>query len=244
MATQNLPQAATVGRQKLSSMMTAASQAASQTYGPKLGPTGGPPLTKSQAEQLVKNSFPGERYRIVQPYVDDLVKYMIQHSVDTPANERRSFDTLERLSKNVCNYEILSGNIARMEKTIIEMHKSLSVKDIPNATRDLEEGVLPGIAFQIVDGYDVVDQTHFVFDADGNPIDVTETNRLRKPLCYKKVKEDVSLKQSGPRTIGDPSSFRDFLQKQSDPFKGSQQGYGKKTRKHKKRSKKTRKHKH
>lgn len=43
----------------------------------------------------------------------------------------------------------------------------------------------------------------------------------------------------GPKTVyKNPSDFREFLQKQSDPYKGSQQGVGR-TRKHKKRAKKT-----
>ncbi len=235
-----LPEVPTQGRKNLSSMMSAATVSSSQAsasvkYGPKLGPTGGQPLTTAQAEQLIKNSFPGERYKIVSPYKTRLIQYMIERSVNTPSNKRRSFETLDRLSKNVCSYEVLSGNVTRMENTVKTLKQSLQKEDVAEAVSAAEMGVIQGIAFHIVDGFDVVDEDHFIFDKAGNPIDVNPTNRLRKPLCVQSIQaENLRRSQS--------SQFRQFLKDQSDPYKGSLQGLGR-TRKHKKRSKKTRKHK-
>jgi hypothetical protein len=217
-------------------MMSAATASSMQaptsvTYGPKLGPTGGPPLTTAQAEQLVKNSFPNERYKIVAPYKTRLIQYMIERSVNTPPNKRRSFETLERLSKNVCNYEVLSGNITRMENTIKMLKQQLKNEDLVQAIDAAETGALRGISFHIVDGYDFVDESHFIFDKNGNIIDVNPTNRDRKPLCVQSIQaENLRNLQS--------SQFRQFLKDQSDPYKGSLQGLGR-TRKQKKRSKKT-----
>lgn len=234
--TRALPEVPTQGRRNLSSMMSAATASSAQapvsvTYGPKLGPTGGQPLTTAQAEQLVKNSFPGERYKIVAPYKTKLIQYMIERSVNTPSNKRRSFETLDKLSKNVCSYEVLSGNITRLETTIKMLKQSLNKEDVPEAVSAAEIGAIKGIAFHIVDGYDFVDESHFIFDKDGNPIDVNSTNRSRKPLCVQSIQaENLRREQS--------SQFRKFLKDQSDPYKGSLQGLGR-TRKHKKHSKKT-----
>jgi hypothetical protein len=232
--TRALPEVPTEGRKKLTSMMmpTTKSEAPAPTaYTPKLGPTGGQPLTTAQAAVLVKNSFPGERYKIVAPYKTKLIQHIIEHSVNTPANKRRSFETLDRLSKNICSYEVLSGNITRMEDTLKTVKQELPKEQIPEAISVTETGVLKGIAFHIVDGYDFVDESHFIFDKDGNPIDVNPTNRDRKPLCLQKIQADNLRKQQS-------SQFTKFLKDQSDPYKGSLQGLGR-TRKHKKHSKKT-----
>lgn len=224
------------GRKKLTSMMAAAPRSAPSVtsttkYGPKLGPTGGQPLTTSQAEQLVRNSFPAERYRVVEPYKTKLIRFMIEHSVNTPPNKRRSYETLERLSKHVCSYEVLSGNISRMVDTVKRVSAELPKEEVAEAAANIESGVLKGIAFHIVDGFDFVDYDHFVFDKDGNPIDVNVTNRDRKPLCVDKIQADNLRKEQDVQ-------FKQFLKDQSDPYKGSQQGVGR-TRKQKKRSKKT-----
>jgi hypothetical protein len=228
---------ASEGRRRLTSMMAAApvsssSSSSTTKYGPKLGPTGGQPLTTAQAEQLVKNSFPKERYRVIEPYKTKLVRFMIEHSVNTPPNKRRSFETLDRISKHVCSYEVLSGNINRMIDTITRVTENVSKQEAPEAIASVENGVLKGIATHIVDGYDFVDYDHFVFDKDGNPIDVNITNRDRKPLCLDKIQADNLRKEQDVQ-------FSQFLKQQSDPFKGSQQGVGRKTRKQKKRAKKT-----
>ena len=214
--TRPLPEVPSEGRKRLDVMKSAA--AAVPAYGPKLGPLG-PPLTGLQAEELVKNSFPGEFSKIVAPYKDELVKLVVEESAKIPGDKRRSFETLNRLSKEVCSYEALHGNVSRMTEQL----KEVSPSDSPQ----FKKSILQGIAIHIVTGYDIVDSDHFYFDANGNPIGVTPSNLTRKKKCLSSI---MLREQEG--------QFRQFLKNQADPYKGSLQGLGR-TRKNKKRSKKT-----
>ncbi len=229
----------TEGRKKLTSMMAASSpdpyvagpsvSGVPIKYRPKMGPTGQNPLTTEQAKQLIQNSFPNERYKVVAPYEKDLIRQIVTKSANTPPAKRRAFSTLDRLSKHICSYEVLAGNITRAVET------TNRIKEDPDSTPEMItapiKSALEAIAAHIVDGYDFVDEDHFEFDQDGNPIKVNETNRERKPNCYNYLMKPILDRAQS-------ADFREFLQKQSDPFKGSQQGVGR-TRKHKKRSKKT-----
>ena len=228
-----IPKASIESLRKITGTLSSRPASTPTKYGPVMGPTGGPPLTTSQADQLITNSFPGERYKIVQPYKSKLLKNIVDHSVGTPANKRRSFETLDRLSKNICSYEVLSGTLINL-RNIIQRLKDAELDDLDESIENAITGALKGLAVHIVDGFDFVDEVHFVFDKDGNPIDITPANRGRKPLCLAKIQANAMRKeQSG--------QFTEFLKQQSDPFKGSQQGQSR-TRKHKKKSKKTRKH--
>jgi hypothetical protein len=72
-------------------------------------------------------------------------------------------------------------------------------------------------------------------DAFGNP----DTRFTKCAAAEVPLETPAPLVKLGPKTVyKNPSDFREFLQKQSDPFKGSQQGTGK-SRKYKKHSKKT-----
>lgn len=214
--TRPLPEVPSEGRKRLDVMKSASS--AVSAYGPKLGPLG-PPLTSAQAEQLVKNSFPKDLYKVIAPYKDELVKLIVEESSKIPNDKRRAFETLDRLSKEVCSYEALPGNISRMTEQLKEVPPS----DLENFKRS----ILQGIAIHIVTGYDIVDSDHFYFDANGVPVGVTPANFTRKKACVASI---LRREQEG--------EFRQFLKYQSDPYKGSLQGLGR-TRKHKKRSKKT-----
>ena len=229
----------TEGRRKLTSMMAASSSepyvpASSRSgvpikYGPKLGPTGGNPLTTDEAKQIIRNSFPGERYKVVAPYEKVLIRYIVERSAVTPKEERRIFSTLDRVSKHVCNYEALSGNITRMETGM----KAMREEEVsPDDILKVKEGVLRGLAAHLVDGYDIVDSDHFEFDINGNPVGVIGDNKQRKPLCYNHLMKTILDKTQS-------EGFRSFLQQQSDPFKGSQQGLGRTRKQRKHKQKKT-----
>lgn len=67
-------------------------------------------------------------------------------------------------------------------------------------------------------------------DANGDP----DTRFLKCAAAEVALETPAPVAEKlAPKTIyKNPSDFREFLQKQSDPFKGSQQGVGRKTRKH------------
>jgi hypothetical protein len=73
-------------------------------------------------------------------------------------------------------------------------------------------------------------------DAEGNPD--TRFTKCAAAEVSLETPEPAAPKVAPVTIYKNPADFREFLQKQSDPFKGSQQGVGR-TRKHKKRSKKT-----
>ena len=209
------------------------------TYGPNRGPVNNPPLTRDQASKLLDAAkFPSK----LSKYREKFISTIIAYSTKLPLTERRRFDILLKLAGNDCITEILVplfDNFENQLNTTIEYETSfgesrgVSPSEIKENIERINSTLFLGVASFLVDGFDVVDYKDYIFDKDGNITGLVPSRSVRKPLCAESFKR-------GPLTIyKDPTDFKEFLQKQSDPFKGSQQGVGRKTRKHKRNQKKT-----
>lgn len=138
-----------------------------------------PVLTLEQAKQLISIAGFPKRY-----FVDEvtLSTAMVERSQATDQYLRRPFATLVSLAKNVCQQESLEGNIRNNQDryTALKNEGELADKEeekqfILNTARLL--------AIYLVDGFDLVDAGHFIYDERGKIIGVNETNRTRKPKC-------------------------------------------------------------
>jgi hypothetical protein len=210
--------------------------APSKKYGPYIGPTRNLPLTTAQASQILDASgFP----RGLEPYRKIFITEIVNESAKLPDTERRRFDILLDRAAHPCSKEPLTRNErplgaypALQERIgqLVEMEKESKQNGQTPVTTVAEFIPLKaqGIAKQLVDGFDVVSQNHFIFDKDGRVVDLTPAEKGR----YSGICSAHLLRQS------QQSQFTQFLKEQSDPFKGSQQGYGK-TRKQKKKARKT-----
>lgn len=189
---------------------------------------GGTPLTASQASQLLDASnFPAS----LNKYKKILIQAIVNKSVNTPPAERRPFDTLLKLASHPCSREPLEIDAFPNYQKRVEEAFKMEDPMIPPEEHALN--LAATIAVHLVDGFDVLSKKHFIFDSNGNVVNVTKKEmprygRMCIPYLLRKEQE---------------GQFRQFLKDQSDPYKGSQQGLGK-TRRHKKRkSKKTNKRK-
>jgi hypothetical protein len=209
------------GRERIDRMMEAASAAAvgytSPKYGPKIGPTG-PPLNAVQADQLLKASgFPEKELSKYKPII---IKAIVEHSQRLPAERRRIFTTLLKLAAHPCakeplqqdTYSKLKERIERVDPTEKDpiIPYEVAIKNIVNS-----------FVYVLVEGFDFVSPTHFVFDKDGNVISTTDAEKPRYSRTCVPYLERQKLSTWRPSA--------------------SELGYdgGKKTRKQKKRSKKT-----
>lgn len=235
--TRALPEVPSKGREILDRMKKASEQAAlskpsSQTpkdYGPNLGPLNNPPLTASQASKLLDVSkFPSK----LEKYRKQFIKAMVEYSTKLSLGERRSFNILLNLASNICSIESMSDSFNNLESRISNL-ETLDVSDEEKA--GFVNNLFISGAIYLVNGYDLVDKAHFIFDETGKIIGINPMTIDRKPLCLADLKKKKMLEEQ-------EGQFRKFLKDTSDPYKGSQQGTGK-TRKQKKHSKKTRKHK-
>jgi hypothetical protein len=258
----------TPGRQRITSMMEAASSApfpplVRATYVPP--PGGAPPLTKEQASKLIDASkFPLELKKYKQYYITAVVN----ESLKLPSSERRPFETLLRLTQHPCSYDsFLLENpkggeqslYVTMKRRFPEYENMLKTGEL---TKEAYDGLTNVIAFGyaakiLVLGHDVAHKEHYIFDKDGNIIDLTPTQKARRTVCARQVAKEVEERRTSTwrpsavelgygSTVRDeesrgkkgPTSRGEAAEPESDPFKGSPQGSGK-TRKNKRRGKKT-----
>ena len=155
---------------------------------PFIGPLGEPSLTYEQAEQLVNNSFYGkDNQELIKPYKSELINLVMKEYEKLPEDEKRSFQTLDRYSKNICSREEFPGSIKLMKDNELNMIKQ---KHDPENIKSMKIGILIGIAMTIATRFDVVHKEHFCFNDYGIPIAVNETNINRKPKCAKYLKEE------------------------------------------------------
>lgn len=138
-----------------------------------------PVLTLEQAKQLIAIAGFPKKY-----FVDEvtLSTAMVERSQITDAFLRRPFPTLVSLAKNVCQQESLEGNI----KNNLERYTALKSEGELADTAEEREFILNTarlLAIYLVDGFDLVDSSHFEYDATGKITGVNETNRARKPKC-------------------------------------------------------------
>jgi len=194
-----------------------------QVGSPAIGPLG-PPLTRAQASQLVDNAFGDKNHKaILAPYKSTLVDYIVEFSADEtelPPSKRRAFATLDRLSKHICGNEYLKNQL----QTRIDETRGQS-KDIVDLA---VFGYLRGVARNLASGYDVTDQATFCFNDKGEVYGTVLPNRTPQCASY----------------LDQQQEFKSFLSAQSDPFKGSQQGVGRRrnrSRTIKKKNKKSKK---
>jgi hypothetical protein len=238
--TRESPELPTEGRKKLTSMMAAASNVGVYApgagaplpvqYGPNLGPVNNPPLTASQSSKILDASkFPAK----LSKYKQQFIRAMVDVSAKLPSNERRKFDVLLNLASNICSIESMSNSFDNLESRISDLQELTGITE-EEREQFINNLFLTGAIF-LVNGFDVTDKSHFIFDKDGTIIGIIPQALKRKKLCVEKVNADNLRREQS-------TQFKTFLKTQSDPYKGSQQGTGK-TRKHKKQSKKTRKHK-
>lgn len=215
----------------LASLRAITGRLAAPRPGPYIGPVPNLPLTKDQASQLLTASgFP----RSLEKFRNIFIEKFVTRSANLPQNERRSFEILLERAKHPCSKEtLISTDPSRLGAYAVLEQTIKDVGDDPDF--NLEEAVKGkalGVAAQIVDGFDVFSQGHFVFDKDGQVIDVVDREKSRYPKFCLPYLTSSGLKRA------QASQFTQFLKETSDPYKGSQQGVGR-TRKHKKKARKT-----
>ncbi len=260
--------APTPGRQKITSMMQAARSAppppeVRATYVPP--PGGAPPLTKEQASKLIDASeFPSELKKYKQNYIAAVVK----ESLTLPSSERRPFQTLLRLTQHPCSYDSFllenpesstQGLYITMKQRFPEYETMLKNGTIDRESYEMSTGInaFRYAAILLATGHDVAHKEHYIFDKDGNIIDLVPVEKRRRAVCARQIAKEVEERRSSTwrpsavelgygSTVRDeeargkkgPTSRGEAAEPESDPFKGSPQGSGK-TRKHKRRGKKT-----
>jgi hypothetical protein len=159
-----------------------------------------PVLTMKEAKELISVSgFP-------KPYFVDevtLATAMVARSQTTDAFLRRPFPTLLSLAKNVCQQESLEANIKNNSERYAELKKEGELTD-PAENKQFIENTAGLLAIYLVDGFDLVDSSHFEYDAMGKIVGVNETNKARKPKC------DLFLRSQGPMTWRAPAFSKGY----------------------------------
>lgn len=138
-----------------------------------------PILTMKEAIQLISIAGFPTNYFVSQTI---LATEMIERSRITDEYLRRPFPTLISLAKNVCQQETLEGNI----KNNLERYTSLKAQGELADKKDEQDFIVNTaklLAIYLVDGFDLVDASHFEYDASGKIIGVNQTNKSRKPKC-------------------------------------------------------------
>lgn len=151
------------------------------------------------------------------PYKDKIIQYMVEYSTSLPPTQRVPVKELLEQSGSICGKEIQHG-----------------VQEINSSWSDEQKFVvLYGVAIALVNGYKQQYESHFEVDPKTNEIiDLIHPHENRQPECdeFLKQKRDQMTRRKFAAT-GEPY----------DPYRGSQQGIGRKrkTKKHFKKSKKT-----
>jgi hypothetical protein len=191
------------------------------SYGPRIGQLG-LPLTPTQASQLLDASgFPSNLSKYKPNFIQQIV---YQSSLITP-RERRSFENLLEKAKHTCSKESMSDTYIKLKTRLESINPSDFIDE-----QDLKafiEGTYSAPARFLAYGYDIMDAAHFIFDENGDILDINVTNKERKPKCLETIRAE-NLRKEGTR------QFNKFLKDSSDPYKGSLQGLG---RTHKRRYK-------
>lgn len=134
------------------------------------------PLTIDQANQLISVSG-------IPPEFDDLkgqlATMMVEVSQGQDPKKRRRFETLLKLASHVCSKEGLEGNVKRILERIAEVRESGESEDLVN---EIRKGFVAMTAIYLVDGFDVVNESHYTFDEYGN-ITGFHGNKAIAPKC-------------------------------------------------------------
>jgi hypothetical protein len=223
--------APTPGRQRLDTIKASIESAEERgdlprydppSYQPGKVPGGAPVLTRAQASQLLDGPrFPSQYEKYRQLFIDALV----ERSQSLPEYQRRAFSVLLRLSKHECLKETLYGKDGGVYTAL-----GASIQEGERNFEDEEDlnkflkSKFEGVANYFVDGFDVVDSSHFIYNKFGRIIGVNKTNFSRKQKCDAQIKADLVEKSKRSWKPG-----------------ATDLGYdgGNKTRKHKRRNKKT-----
>jgi hypothetical protein len=138
-----------------------------------------PPLTLDQAKQLVDASG-------LPPNMEEVKSSLAQAIVDrsTLNRKRRPFAYLLKLSQNVCSKEVLKGNIDRINERINELISEGESEDTIDVVRN---SFAQMAAVVLEEGFDEASHEHFIFDATGNIVGITESSKTRYPNCLKLI---------------------------------------------------------
>lgn len=152
-----------------------------------------------------------------KPYRSKVIQYMTEYSEILDPTKRVPASELIEEAGSVCGKE-LQNNVSKIS---------------PELDESMIYVALYGLAMALTNGYKQQYETHFQVDPKTNEIiDLIHPHQQRQPKCEEFLKQKQREKDRRRfAATGEPS----------DPYKGSQQGMGKrrKTRKHSKKSKKT-----
>lgn len=173
-----------------------------------------PELTKEDASKIFDVSGSPSH---LATYKDRIVQYMVEYSTTLKPTQRVPVKELIEQSQSVCGKEIQRG-----------------VQEInPSWTDEQKMVVLYGVAMALVNGYKQQYESHFEVDPKTNEIiDLVHPHENRQPQCdefLKQKRSEMARRQFA--ATGEPY----------DPYRGSQQGIGRRKRKTKKHSKKSKK---
>jgi hypothetical protein len=191
------------------------------SYPPAKVPGGAPVLTREQASQLIDGpGFPSRYEKYRKLFVDALV----DRSQALPVSQRRAFSVLLRLSKHECMKETMHGRDGGVYTILTPSIEEGEQNFEGDELTEFLKTKFQGLANYFVDGFDVVDSTHFIYNKFGRIVGVNKTNFGRKKDCDAQIKADLVEKSKRSWKPG-----------------ATELGYdgGNKTRKHKRRSKKT-----
>ena len=105
---------------------------------------------------------------------------MVEVSQGQDPKKRRPFEALLKLASHVCSKEGTEGNVKRVLDRIAEAHNSGESEDDISAIRN---SFVAMMAIHLVEGFDIVNETHFTYDQYGNIVGVNDQNKTRAPKC-------------------------------------------------------------
>lgn len=193
---------------------------------------------EKQAKQLVEIS--GLQNQALK---DATVKYIVKDKLIT-----RPIPKLITLLSHPCSVEQIDNINSEFDRSYNNLDDSDTDPGTGKPLRQVLIDMKAHNASRIIGlGFDVAFKDNLKVNSETGAVVVNrDAMGQPDPRFTKCAAAEVSIEMPkpaeekiGPKTVyTDPNSFKEFLQKQSDPYKGSQQGVGR-TRKRKHKSKKT-----
>ena len=167
-----------------------------------------PPLTKAQASELYDISGLPVYY---DKYKDRFVEEMV--ILSTSLKKRLPFEELKKQVSDICSRELLKGEKFFRDagyNSFDEMLEAvLNSKAGKQGYEDLLKGKIDAIIPMLVEGFKDVAKEHFIFDKDGNIIDLQPGHKNRQRLCDAYLKEIEREKTRTERGEQKMASFKE-----------------------------------